>query len=198
MSVWQTAGKVRMTPKGTHSSASSYQILDLVTNPEVTTFYIAKTDVPVGTALNNTTYWAVVADVSDAVNNVADALEYLGETYSISEIYDVGDYVIHDGGLYRCITAIETAETWTAAHWQEICLADEYADLRDNVVKVSTTEPSSDVNQIWFDPNATETQVPTWDEFSELICPTTTDGVFTLKCTVTSGVAVYSWVSELI
>ena len=37
--------------------------------------------------------------------------------YSTSATYDVGDYVIYNGQLYRCTTAITTAETWTAEHW---------------------------------------------------------------------------------
>lgn len=37
--------------------------------------------------------------------------------YSSSATYNVGDYVIYNEQLYRCTTAITTAESWTAAHW---------------------------------------------------------------------------------
>ncbi len=37
--------------------------------------------------------------------------------YSASATYAVGDFVIYKNNLYKCITAISTAEEWTAAHW---------------------------------------------------------------------------------
>lgn len=40
--------------------------------------------------------------------------------YSSSSTYDVGDRVRYSVGVYECITAITTAESWTAAHWQLI------------------------------------------------------------------------------
>lgn len=50
--------------------------------------------------------------------------------YSTSATYDVGDYVIYNGQLYRCTTAITTAETWTAAHWTAAVLGDDVGDLK--------------------------------------------------------------------
>ena len=54
--------------------------------------------------------------------------------YSSSATYAVGDYVFYDGALYRCITAITTAEAWTAAHWTAAVLGDDVVDL-DNDIK---------------------------------------------------------------
>jgi hypothetical protein len=48
--------------------------------------------------------------------------------YSSSATYDVGDYVIYNGQLYRCTTAITTAESWTAAHWTAAVLGDDVVD----------------------------------------------------------------------
>lgn len=45
--------------------------------------------------------------------------------YSSSATYAVGDYCFHNGSLYRCTTAITTAETWTAAHWTVAVLGDD-------------------------------------------------------------------------
>ena len=36
----------------------------------------------------------------------------VAEQYSSSATYDVGDYVIYNGQLYRCTTAIPAAEAW--------------------------------------------------------------------------------------
>ena len=41
----------------------------------------------------------------------------LAADYSTSATYAVGDMVTYLGDLYECITAITTAEAWTAAHW---------------------------------------------------------------------------------
>lgn len=39
--------------------------------------------------------------------------------YSDQSTYAEGDYCMYRGQLYVCITAIATAEAWTAAHWTE-------------------------------------------------------------------------------
>ena len=53
--------------------------------------------------------------------------------YSTSATYNVGDYVIYNGSLYRCILAITTAEAWTASHWQAVVLSNDLADNRRSV-----------------------------------------------------------------
>lgn len=45
--------------------------------------------------------------------------------YDATKTYAVGDMVIYNGGLYKCNTAISTAEAWTAAHWTATKLANE-------------------------------------------------------------------------
>ena len=57
----------------------------------------------------------------------------LAPTYSSSAKYAVGDYVYYSGDLYRCITAITTAEAWTAGHWVQVAIADDVSDLRSVV-----------------------------------------------------------------
>lgn len=53
--------------------------------------------------------------------------------YSSSATYAVGDYVFYGGTLYRCNTAITTAEAWTAAHWTAAVLGDDVADLKSEL-----------------------------------------------------------------
>ena len=50
--------------------------------------------------------------------------------YSASLTYDVGEIVLHDGAAYKCVTAITTAEAWTAAHWTAATDADLAARLK--------------------------------------------------------------------
>lgn len=45
--------------------------------------------------------------------------------YDSTATYAVGDYVVYEHGLYKCNTAITTAEAWTAAHWTQVSVADE-------------------------------------------------------------------------
>lgn len=40
--------------------------------------------------------------------------------YSASKTYAVGDKVRYTYYIYECITAIDTPESWTAAHWQQV------------------------------------------------------------------------------
>lgn len=69
---------------------------------------------------NNAPYYAGVAETAAAATSSSTA-----EVYSSSATYDVGEYVVYSDQLYRCITAITTAEAWTAAHWEAVVLADE-------------------------------------------------------------------------
>lgn len=59
--------------------------------------------------------------------------ENIAAEYSASSTYAVGDYCIYDGQLYRCTTAISTAEAWNAAHWTAVTVADEITDLKGDI-----------------------------------------------------------------
>ena len=54
----------------------------------------------------------------------------IASEYSSSQTYAVGDYCYHAGTLYRCTTAIATAEAWTAGHWTAAKLADDTSELK--------------------------------------------------------------------
>lgn len=72
-----------------------------------------------------------VSDEATARGNADTAiLADLASSYSASSTYAVGDYCTKDGQLYRCTTAISTAEAWTAAHWSAVALGDDTRDLR--------------------------------------------------------------------
>lgn len=65
----------------------------------------------------------------------AGAAGVTASAYSSSSTYAVGDYVIHNSNLYRCTTAITTAEAFTAAHWTQVVLADDVTDLKSTFTK---------------------------------------------------------------
>lgn len=60
----------------------------------------------------------------------AGAVDVTASAYSSSRTYAVGDYVIHNDYLYRCTTAITTAEAWTSGHWTQVLLVNEVSDVK--------------------------------------------------------------------
>lgn len=62
-------------------------------------------------------------------------LNAMAPAYSTSATYAVGDYVNYNGGIYRCTTAITTAESWTVGHWTAVTLG---ADLEGQVSDLKT------------------------------------------------------------
>ena len=80
------------------------------------------------------------ADVVDLINQINAAVATIpaswtglmadiAPTYSDAAVYPVGSYVYYNGDLYRCITAITTAESWTAGHWTQAVLGNDVSDL---------------------------------------------------------------------
>lgn len=91
----------------------------------------------------------------------AGAAGVVADAYSSSKTYKVGDYVLHNSNLYRCTTAITTAEAFTAAHWTQIVLANDVSDLKtdlDEYADIFTADVSESVSN-WLDehPEATTT-----------------------------------------
>lgn len=62
-------------------------------------------------------------------------LNAMAPAYSTSATYAVGDYVNYNGSIYRCTTAITTAESWTSGHWTAVTLG---ADLEGQVSDLKT------------------------------------------------------------
>lgn len=93
----------------------------------------------------------------------AGAAGTLANAYSSSATYAVGDYVLHNSDLYICTTAITTAESFTAAHWSQVVLADGVSDLKSDLndltdgLVVPGDEISGDIVQF----NSTDGQVDT-------------------------------------
>ena len=67
---------------------------------------------------------AKVAAAAASAEEAQALIDVLAPTYSSSETYEVGDYVVYNSRIYKCKTAITTAEAWTAAHWDEVVLTD--------------------------------------------------------------------------
>ena len=64
-------------------------------------------------------------------------LTVLADEYSNASTYVVGEYCRYDGQLYRCTTAITTAESWTPAHWTETNIGDELESINDELESIN-------------------------------------------------------------
>lgn len=54
----------------------------------------------------------------------------VASVYSATKTYAVGDYAYYNGTLYRCTTAITTAEAWTSGHWTAAKIGDDVTELK--------------------------------------------------------------------
>lgn len=74
-----------------------------------------------------------VTQLTSAIKNLADASypqqSAIADPYSSTSTYAIGDRCIKDGKLYKCKTAINTAEAWNASHWSNTSVADELDDV---------------------------------------------------------------------
>ena len=72
-------------------------------------------------------------DYDEAITHIEGYLEdvdpnaNLADEYDSTSTYDLGDYVIYAGVLYKCTTAISTAEDWDSTHWTSCLVTDEMA-----------------------------------------------------------------------
>lgn len=73
---------------------------------------------------------AAEATAAAATASAAYNVNLLAPNYSAESTYAVGNHVIYNGGYYECISAISTAEAWTAAHWRQLTVGGESADLK--------------------------------------------------------------------
>lgn len=90
---------------------------------------------------------AVTADVVDLINQIEAAratipasytalMADIAPTYSPYAVYAEGAYVYYNGDLYRCTTAITTAESWSYAHWTMAVLGSDLGNLKREFVAV--------------------------------------------------------------
>lgn len=81
-------------------------------------------------------------------NGIADANGAIAvNTYSSSSTYAIGDYCMYNNKLYRCKTAIATAEAFNSTKWVQIKIAEE---INNTGATVSPTEPTgNNKNKVW-------------------------------------------------
>lgn len=93
--------------------------------------------------------------------------ESMADTYDPDNgTYEVGQYVLEEGMMYRCIYEITTPEAWTPAHWTSANVADELASF----IIISDDQPTEDSNKIWIAETTSPfgVQIPTMDDHNAL------------------------------
>lgn len=79
--------------------------------------------------------------VEGALNELLTYASNIAEEYDSTATYDEGDFVIYEGVLYKCTTAISTPEAWTPAHWTSTLVVDNFGSGGASVT-LGTSAPS--------------------------------------------------------
>lgn len=103
----------------------------------VTAYGYAKQKGYAGTESEFAQLLADYADIAELTQNLPDIV---ADEYSTSATYAVGDYVLYNGKLYVCASAVTTAGAWNANNWTEISIADALNSC------VTASDPDSDGN----------------------------------------------------
>ena len=80
--------------------------------------------------------------IDQQMRNNADGVNYAkgisSDAYDNSKSYAVGDYCIYDNKLYKCITAITSAEAFDISKWQHTTCGTELSILSENDSKLNS------------------------------------------------------------
>ena len=129
-------GVVQIIIKNTESSTTT-TIAAVVAN-----VYESTTDTVVDPGNIIPSVAALVEAIEDAVAEIpAGYNACFAPAYSTSSTYALGQYVTYSGYLYRCTTAITSSESWTAAHWTQVALANDVSSLK------SAIEAEQEINE---------------------------------------------------
>lgn len=71
--------------------------------------------------------------VAGAINELHAINGYSYDAYDDTATYTVGDLCIYNNALYKCTTAITTAEAWNASHWTATSIAVEISELLSDI-----------------------------------------------------------------
>lgn len=72
-------------------------------------------------------------DLSKYDENDAALFDNMSDRYSASRTYDVGDVCIYDNNLYKCVTAVSTAEAFDQTKWNKTSFAALHADQEKKI-----------------------------------------------------------------
>ena len=120
--------------------------------------------------------------IDQQMRNNADGVNFAkgisSDAYDNSKLYAVGDYCIYDNKLYRCITAIDSAEAFNVAKWEQTTVGKEVKQLNSNL------------DNLAYGKNGVHNLLnPTLQSTTKngITCTNNGDGTYTFNGTVDSG-----------
>ena len=117
----------------------------------VSNVYRSSTDTIVDPGTIMPSIQTLITEIETAVASIPADYSSLWTTlapaYSTSATYAVGDYVTYDGVMYRCISAITSGESWTAAHWSAAKIGPDLSDVKSAITDDYISLSSSDFTQ---------------------------------------------------
>lgn len=96
-------------------------------------------------------YDAAIMHIEDYLDTMVDPNDNLAETYDETATYEVGDYCVYNGVLYKCITAIDEAEEFDIEKWDHVLITDEMGSGGGGgttVIANPVGEPTDDLETI--------------------------------------------------
>jgi hypothetical protein len=80
---------------------------------------------------------AVTVTANSADAKATGAVSDLADAYDSTSTYNVGDYVIYNNILYRCITAITVPESFDGTHWARTTVEEIIAQVNSNLSDIN-------------------------------------------------------------
>ena len=104
---------------------------------------------------------AAATAATTATTNAANATAYFCDTYSASASYEVGEYCIQNGDIWRCTTAIGTGgETWNSSHWAKTTIGAELRAIVPTAFTAADIAETTALKFLHYDTTTQRFQVP--------------------------------------
>lgn len=89
-------------------------------------------------------------DLIDAINEaaVSGGNSNIADDYDNTQTYAIGDYVIYSGVLYKCITAVSSAESFDNTKWNAVLVTNELGQGGTTVVANPSGAATDDLEKI--------------------------------------------------
>lgn len=142
-----------LVPAAAYSPGSILISIFLTDGTTVTTLAALSSSVIMARTGNQIDPGSVVTDWTNTINAAMQSVEtaaanlgniiatpYANLTFPVP----LGAYTIYNNGLYRCISPIASSEAWTAAHWTNVKLGDDVANLKSTTINYSIPLYSGD------------------------------------------------------
>ena len=131
-----------LVPAAAYSPGRILISIFLTDGTTVTTLAALSSSVIMARTGNQIDPGSVVTDWTNTINAAMQSVETAAANLGniIATPYEnlpfpvpLGKYTIYNNGLYRCISPIASSEAWTAAHWTNVKLGDDVADLKSAI-----------------------------------------------------------------